>query len=218
MISEPDRRAASTTTTPSDRPEMSRLRRGKSRARGSQPSGISEIAAPRAQDRVGEAVVLGRIDAVVPAGEHRDGAGRKARAMRGRVDAAGEARDDDEARLAEPARQPLGDLDAGGRGVARADDRHAWARARTDRLTAHGDQRWRIVDCREARRIGGFARGHQPDAQDCAARTSRNAASREDIRGARAAPPRRASSGSARRAAPALPQRARSSRNVRDPT
>ena len=46
VISEPERRAASTTTTPSERPEISRLRRGKSRARGSQPNGISEIAAP----------------------------------------------------------------------------------------------------------------------------------------------------------------------------
>ena len=41
VIREPERRAASTTTTPSASPEISRLRRGKSRARGSQPSGIS---------------------------------------------------------------------------------------------------------------------------------------------------------------------------------
>jgi hypothetical protein len=33
-------------TTPSDSPEINRLRRGKSRARGSQPSGISVSAAP----------------------------------------------------------------------------------------------------------------------------------------------------------------------------
>ena len=38
VISEPDRLAASTTTMPTASPEMSRLRRGKSRARGSQPS------------------------------------------------------------------------------------------------------------------------------------------------------------------------------------
>ncbi len=36
VISEPERRAASTMTTPSASPEISRLRRGKSRARGSQ--------------------------------------------------------------------------------------------------------------------------------------------------------------------------------------
>ena len=34
VISDPERRAASTTTTPSEVPEISRLRRGKSRARG----------------------------------------------------------------------------------------------------------------------------------------------------------------------------------------
>jgi hypothetical protein len=46
VISEPERCAASTTTTPSEEPEIKRLRRGKSRARGTWPSGISEIAAP----------------------------------------------------------------------------------------------------------------------------------------------------------------------------
>jgi hypothetical protein len=46
VISDPERMAASTTTTPSAAPEISRLRRGKSRARGTCPSGISEIAAP----------------------------------------------------------------------------------------------------------------------------------------------------------------------------
>ena len=46
VMSEPERRAASTTTIPSERPETSRLRRGKSRPRASQPNGISESAAP----------------------------------------------------------------------------------------------------------------------------------------------------------------------------
>ena len=45
---DPDRAAASTTTTASAIPEISRLRRGKSRARGSQPNGISVINAPPA--------------------------------------------------------------------------------------------------------------------------------------------------------------------------
>ena len=49
VISDPERCAASTTTTPSAAPEISRLRRGKSRARGTCPSGISEIAAPPAR-------------------------------------------------------------------------------------------------------------------------------------------------------------------------
>ena len=46
VISEPKRLAASTTTSPRERPEISRLRRGKSRARGSHPSGISVKANP----------------------------------------------------------------------------------------------------------------------------------------------------------------------------
>ena len=46
VISEPERFAASTMTTPSASPEIKRLRRGKSRARGSQPSGISVSATP----------------------------------------------------------------------------------------------------------------------------------------------------------------------------
>ena len=46
VMSEPERSAASTTTTPSDMPAMIRLRRGKSRARGSQPKAISETRAP----------------------------------------------------------------------------------------------------------------------------------------------------------------------------
>ena len=49
VISEPERFAASTMTTPTERPEISRLRRGKSRARGSQASGISDTAAPSAR-------------------------------------------------------------------------------------------------------------------------------------------------------------------------
>ena len=71
VISEPERCAASTTTTPSAAPEIRRLRRGKSRARGTWPSGISEIAAPRVEDRGQQIFMLGRIDPVVAAGEHR---------------------------------------------------------------------------------------------------------------------------------------------------
>ncbi len=52
--------------------------------------------------------MLRRIDAVLAAGEHRDGAGGEARPMGGGVDAARQPRHDDEAGLAEFARQPLG--------------------------------------------------------------------------------------------------------------
>ena len=46
VIRLPERKVASTTTTPSDKPEMIRLRRGKWRPRGSSSSGCSEITAP----------------------------------------------------------------------------------------------------------------------------------------------------------------------------
>jgi hypothetical protein len=51
VISEPDCGAASTTTTPRLRPEISRLRRGKWRACGTAPSGRSETMAPHAAIR-----------------------------------------------------------------------------------------------------------------------------------------------------------------------
>ena len=47
VISVPDRRAASTMTTPSETPEMMRLRRGKSLARGTKPGGCSLTRQPR---------------------------------------------------------------------------------------------------------------------------------------------------------------------------
>ena len=123
MISEPERLAASTTTTPSDSPETSRLRRGKSRARGSQPSGISVMSMPPLVDDLsGERDILLGIDAVEAAGEHGDGAGGETGPVRGGVDAAGEAGDDGVAAGAEVGGQHGGHLLAGGRGVARADD------------------------------------------------------------------------------------------------
>ena len=47
VISVPDRRAASTISTPSAMPEMMRLRRGKSCARGTKPGGFSLTRQPR---------------------------------------------------------------------------------------------------------------------------------------------------------------------------
>ncbi len=74
VISEPERCAASTITTPTAQPGNQPVAARESRAaRGSQPSGISEIAAPPASTiRVEQVRMLGRIDAVVAAGEHRD--------------------------------------------------------------------------------------------------------------------------------------------------
>src|SRR5262249_45597088 len=72
------------------------------------------------QDGVGKVGVFARIDMVVAAREHGDGAGGEARAMGGGVDAAREAGDDGKARGAEIARQPLGETQPRGRGMGRA--------------------------------------------------------------------------------------------------
>ena len=114
-------------------------------------------------DLVGERGVLGRIDARVAAAEHGDGAGRKAGAVGGGVDAARQPGDDAEAGLAEIARDGLRELDAGGRGVARADDGDQ--RPVQDRgLAAHGDQRRRVVDHGEPQRIVRLAERDELDA------------------------------------------------------
>ena len=122
VISEPERRAASMITTPTDNPEISRLRRGKSCARGSQASGISLKSTPCSRMLCGERDMLGRIDMVMTAGEHGDGSGGDARAMRRRVDAAREARHDHKTGFAEFAREPFGEFHAGRRRIARADN------------------------------------------------------------------------------------------------
>jgi hypothetical protein len=108
--------------------------------------------------------MLGRIDAVVPAGEHRDRSGRKRRTVRRRVDAAREARDHGEAGLAELARDPLGEFHAGAGGVARTDDGDH--RQRERRRQAADRHEWRrIVDHLQPRRVAGFAQGHERDAK-----------------------------------------------------
>ena len=105
-----------------------------------------------------------RIDAVMAAGEHRDRAGREARAMRGGIDAARETRDDDEAGVAEIARQPLGEPHAGRRGIARADDRdHRQGERRG--VAAHRKQRRRVVDHLQAQRIVRLADATRRDAE-----------------------------------------------------
>ena len=115
------------------------------RQAGNQPVAAREIAPARLpaerhfgdggagrQDGVEQVGMFRRIDAVLAAGEHRHGTAFEAGAVGGRVDAARQPGDDGEAGLAEIAREPLGELDAGGRGVARADDgHHAAAPARS---------------------------------------------------------------------------------------
>ena len=85
------------------------------------------------------------------AGEHADRAGLEARDMGALVDAAGETGDDDIAGLSEAARQPLGEGQAGRRGVARADDRH---RRLLQRLLPAGSARTGGAEF-DQRRAGG---------------------------------------------------------------
>ena len=75
--------------------------------------------------------------------------------MRPAVDAAREAGDDGIARLREPARQPLGEGEAGGGRVARADDGDRRLVEHRD-LPAHSDHRGRAVDLAQQRRIAGL--------------------------------------------------------------
>ena len=108
--------------------------------------------------------MLGRIDAVVPAGEHRDRSGRERSAVRRRVDAAREARDHGEAGLAELACDALGEFHAGAGGVARTDDGDHRQRERR-RLAADCHEGRRVVDHLQPRRIAGFAQRHERDAK-----------------------------------------------------
>ena len=101
VISEPDRSAASITTTPRARPEISRLRRGKWRGSGAMPSGISETSAPSRFDLVIEALVLGRIDDVDAAGDDCHRAGVDGALVGGVIDPARQARNDHESAAAE---------------------------------------------------------------------------------------------------------------------
>jgi hypothetical protein len=112
------------------------------------------------QNGVGERGVLGRIDAVVAAGEHGDGAGGEAAPVCRGVDAARQAGCNREPRFAELARQPLGEAHARGRGIARADDRHGRQGERSG-VAAHGEKRRGIVDHPQAVRIVGLGSRHQ---------------------------------------------------------
>jgi hypothetical protein len=129
------------------------------------------------------------------AGQHRDGAGRQTGAMGGGVDAARQARYGAEACRAQVARQPLSEFDAGRRSVARADDGDQRPRQHGE-LAAHREQRRRVVDHLQARRIIQLAERDEVDAAR-AAFISVSASSREQIRAGADVPPRRPSTGSA---------------------
>ena len=95
------------------------------------------------RDGVGEPGVLRRIDMGVAARHCRYRAGRETATVGGGVDAAGEPRGNDKSGLAEIAREAFGELDAGGRCVARTHDgdhrlrQHGALAAHRDDAAAH---------------------------------------------------------------------------------
>ena len=120
------------------------------------------------EDRCQQIAMLRRIDAVMAAGEHGDGAALDAGAVRGLVDAAGEAGDDDKAGFAKLAGELTGEFQACTGGIARADDRDHRPHQRCD-VAAHGKQRRRIVERCQPGRIAVLA-GREPGDAELAAR------------------------------------------------
>ena len=100
--------------------------------------------------------MLGRIDFVMSASQHGDRAARHAGAMRGLIDAARQARDDDETGLAEIAGQRAGEFQPGAGRIARADDRNHRPHQGLKRA-AHAEQGRRVVNRRQPRRVTGFS-------------------------------------------------------------
>ena len=99
--------------------------------------------------------MLRRIDVVEAAGEHGDGSVLERRLVCGTIDAAGEPGGDDEARAADAGREHAGELLAGGRGVARPDDRHDGPR-QVGGVALDVEERRRRIDGGKGRRVAGL--------------------------------------------------------------
>src|SRR5438128_12444189 len=79
---------------------------------------------PLTYQRFMQPAVFFGVDDIDAAGDDGDAAGLERAQMRGGVDAAGEARDDDDAGLSERGGEVAGETPAVGRGVARPDHRY----------------------------------------------------------------------------------------------
>jgi hypothetical protein len=119
---------------------------------------------PGAQDVIEEVGVLRRVNSILAAGENGDGPGHNAGAVRSGIDAARKARHNGKSSLAKSARQALGDLHAGGRRIARADDRH-WRQSEHGGITADGNQGRRVIDHLQPARIMRLAARDQRNAE-----------------------------------------------------
>ena len=143
---------------------MMRLRRGKSRPRAlpaHRHLGHDGAALP--QDRVDQGGVARRVDPVLAAGHHRHGAGLQAGLVGPGVDAAREAGNHRQARLAEAAGQPIREGETRRGGVARAHEGHG--RTVQDRGAAQGQERGRRVGLLEQARVLRLAGGDQLSAE-----------------------------------------------------
>src|SRR5262249_48280143 len=158
--------AASTTTMPAHSPEMSRLRRGKKRARGAWAGGSFATKAPCARE--------GAASATRSRGETRGGpparpapgpvAGGAPGGGGGRRAAGGGAGEAGEAGAAESACQPLGKAQARGRGIAGADDGDRRQMQRRG-LAADGKKRRGVVDHLQPAWIVGLRERDESDAE-----------------------------------------------------
>ena len=202
----PDRRAASTISTPSASPEMMRLRRGKSWARGTKPGGFSVTRQPRSPICALQAGVLRWINIVDAARQHGHGSRRQGRIVGCRVDPAGEAGGDHEPGRAEMRGEQARELLACRRAVACADDGDHRPGQVTG-IALHVEQRRGCIDGRQRRRIAGLDREQRPGADLAGGLQLRlgNARARRCAAPARR-PPLRDSSGSASSACSAPPK------------
>src|SRR5258708_6604789 len=98
------------------------------------------------------------------AGQHRHRAAFDPGGVRGLIAAPRESGREGKTRLAEVARQRASEFEAGAGGVARADDRDDRPHQHLER-PAYAEQGRRIVKHREPRRISGFTRRNQSDAE-----------------------------------------------------
>src|SRR5262245_42034357 len=122
VISDPERSAASTTTTPSEIPDISRLRPGKVLAARREAERTLADEKTAFGDHLLQLRVLRRIDYVDAARHYGNHPMLERAAMRGGVDAAGEPRGDDETFEPEFARKLAREFLSRCRAVAGADD------------------------------------------------------------------------------------------------
>jgi len=113
------------------------------------------------RQRLMEPTILFWIDDIDTAGDNCHAAGLEGTQMRGGIDPARQARDDDNSGLTERSSEFAADAPADGRGVAGSDDRHDRP-AQQLGPPEHGQKRRRILDRRKSARIQRLAPADHP--------------------------------------------------------